>query len=84
MVKINQTNREEANGVGPSIADEIARRAPNALTVRDLTKFWRVSDQTIYRLAASGTIPHFRLAGSIRFDPKEIANWIRKRSINGM
>ena len=58
--------------------------ADGALTVRDLAKSWRVSDQTIYRLAAAQVIPHFRVAGSLRFDPKAIASWIRKRSVSGM
>jgi predicted DNA-binding transcriptional regulator AlpA len=80
MLKLKEINSGQASE--SSIADEI-ERSPNALTVRDLTRSWRVSDQTIYRLAAAQVIPHFRVAGSLRFDPKAIANWIRQRSVSG-
>lgn len=30
----------------------------------------------IYRLAQQGRIPHYRICGSIRFDPQEIAEWL--------
>jgi predicted DNA-binding transcriptional regulator AlpA len=58
---------------GSSIADEI-EPSPNALRVRDVTRLWQISDETVYRLAASGVLPHFRIAGSIRFDPKALAD----------
>jgi hypothetical protein len=35
--------------------------------------------QHIYKIAASGSIPSFRISGSVRFDPHDVAAW-RKQS----
>ena len=64
-----------------SLADRI-ECTPHALTVRELMTILRVSDQTIYRMCADQTIPFFLVRGSYRFDPKEIAEWLRKRSLS--
>ena len=50
-----------------------------ALKVSDLTEPLGMDDKTIYRMAARGLIPSFRLGGAIRFDPQEIANWLRAK-----
>lgn len=50
-----------------------------ALRVNDLTEPLGVDDKTIYRMAARGQIPSFRLGGAIRFDPQEIAKWLRTK-----
>lgn len=63
------------------LADEI-ERSPNALTVADLSRFLKISDQTAYRMCLDGTIPHFRIRGSIRFDGKAVARWLRKQSVS--
>ena len=49
----------------------------SALKVSDLVETLGMDDKTIYRMAARGSIPSFRLGGAIRFDPKEIAAWLR-------
>jgi excisionase family DNA binding protein len=51
------------------------------LNVRELMAILRVSDQTIYRMIADGTIPFLTVRNSYRFDPKQIAEWLRQRSI---
>ncbi len=35
----------------------------------------------VYRLAQQGRIPHYRIEGTIRFDPIEIASWIQSFKI---
>jgi len=64
-----------------SIADRI-ERIPHALTVRELMAILRVSNQTIYRMCTDQTIPFFLVRGSYRFDPKRIAEWLRKHSMH--
>jgi len=66
-----------------TLADEI-ELLPNALTVRDITKRLRVSDQTVYRMILDQTIPYFRIRGVVRFDPREIARWLRRKSVNAV
>ena len=34
------------------------------------------SVKLIYRLAQQGRIPHYRISGTIRFDPQQIAEWL--------
>ena len=74
MSEIEATNRD-------SIADRI-ERMPHALTVRELKALLQVSDQTIYRMIADQTIPFMTLRNSYRFDPKQIAEWLRQRSMS--
>jgi len=64
-----------------SIVDRI-ERVTHALNVRELKAILRVSDQTIYRMIADHAIPVFLLRGCYRFDPKKIAEWLRRRSMN--
>ncbi len=71
----------ETSGAGTALADRI-ECLPHALTVYDLVAILRVSDQTIYRMCTDQTIPFFLVRGSYRFDPKRIAEWLRKRSMH--
>ena len=50
-----------------------------ALRASEVAKMLSTSKMTIYRLVERGTIPHFRIGSSIRFDPKEIADWLRTK-----
>jgi len=54
-----------------------------ALRANDLAALFDVTPQHIYKMAARGAIPSFRVAGAIRFDPQEVARWlIRKGPLN--
>lgn len=50
-----------------------------ALRASEVAKMLSTSKMTIYRLVERGTIPHFRIGYSIRFDPKAIADWLRNK-----
>ena len=50
-----------------------------AMKVSDLTELLGVDDKHIYRMAARGQLPSFRVGGAVRFDPQEVANWLRLR-----
>ena len=50
-----------------------------ALKVADLVEALGMDDKTIYRMAARGHIPSFRLGGAVRFDPNEVAAWLRRK-----
>jgi excisionase family DNA binding protein len=54
-----------------------------ALTIREVSELLNVSASLLYRLAASGRVPSFRVAGAVRFDPSNIADWYEaKQPIN--
>ena len=40
-----------------------------------------MSVKHIYKLAASGQLPHCRWHGSVRFDPKKIAEWLESHEV---
>ena len=51
-----------------------------ALTVTDLAEITSISDKQIYSLIKRGSLPYYRIASSIRFDPKQTANWLRSQA----
>jgi excisionase family DNA binding protein len=50
-----------------------------AMKVCDLTELLGVDDKHIYRMAARGQLPSFRVGGAVRFDPQEVAKWLKSK-----
>jgi excisionase family DNA binding protein len=59
-----------------SIADQI-EEIGRALTAEELSKLLSVSKVTIFKQAAVGRIPSFRVGTCVRFDPRAVAQWLR-------
>jgi predicted DNA-binding transcriptional regulator AlpA len=57
---------------------ERLEKETGALRARDVARLFQVTHQHIYKMAAAGAMPSFRVAGAIRFDPHELANWLRR------
>ena len=66
-----------------SIPDQI-ESIGRALTAAEVAEHLHLHKLTVYRLAQSGALPHFRIASSIRFDPKAVAAYLRAHSIGGV
>jgi len=49
-----------------------------ALTADELASMLTVSRITIFKQAKEGRIPSFRIGTCVRFDPKMVAQWLRK------
>jgi excisionase family DNA binding protein len=60
------------------LADSLAHRA-TALTVSDVASLLNISERQVYKLAADGSIPCFKIGNSVRFDPATIASWLRHK-----
>lgn len=60
---------------------ETLKNRTSALKVADLAKLFGVTPQHVYKMAASGSIPSFRICGSVRFDPHEVAAWLIEKQI---
>ncbi len=50
-----------------------------ALTVREVASFLAVDEKTIYRLAQQGKLPGFKVAGTWRFQLRDIQHWIDEK-----
>ena len=50
------------------------------LSVRELSVSIGISIQQLYALADRNAIPHYRIGRAVRFDPAEIAEWLRAHS----
>jgi excisionase family DNA binding protein len=58
---------------------ETLQKRTGALKVRDIAELFGVTPQHIYKMAASGKIPSFRISGSVRFDPGDVAVWLKEK-----
>ena len=50
------------------------------LMIKDVAEYLKVTERTIYRLAAAKKIPAFKVGGSWRFSRSDIDSWIRRQS----
>jgi excisionase family DNA binding protein len=50
-----------------------------ALTVHEIAELLGVSEKHIYEMTADGTLPAFYVGRSVRLDPQDIADWLRKK-----
>ena len=48
-----------------------------ALKAGELAKLLGVTRQHIYKMAAAGSLPSFRVGSAVRFDPKQVAEWLK-------
>ena len=50
------------------------------LTIKEVAAYLKVNERTVYRLAASGEIPAFKVGGSWRFRKDTLEQWIEQQS----
>jgi excisionase family DNA binding protein len=50
------------------------------LTIKEVAEYLKVTERTIYRLAAAKQIPAFKVGGSWRFRQADIDGWIAAQS----
>jgi excisionase family DNA binding protein len=60
-----------------SLADRIERMG-RALTANELAEMLTVSKITIFKQAKAGRIPSFGIGTCVRFDPRSVAQWLRR------
>lgn len=54
------------------------------LTLKEVADYLKVTERTIYRLAAARQIPAFKVGGSWRFSRADIDIWIKSQSASAM
>jgi excisionase family DNA binding protein len=68
----------EGDKEGSIISHIRSRRS--AWTADELASLFEISSKTIYKMAATGRIPSFRIGGTVRFDPHATAEWLEPGS----
>jgi len=53
------------------------------LNIEEVSKLLGVKIPTIYGWISEGIIPHIKLGRLVRFDRKEIIEWVQKQKIRG-
>ncbi|PJB72877.1 MAG: DNA-binding protein [Alphaproteobacteria bacterium CG_4_9_14_3_um_filter_47_13] len=49
------------------------------MTLRELGVYLKMPEKTLYRIAAEGKVPGFKVGASWRFRKSEIDRWIRQQ-----
>ncbi|ART78923.1 methylation-associated defense system helix-turn-helix domain-containing protein MAD1 [Oceanisphaera avium] len=50
------------------------------LTIKEVAEYLKVNERTIYRLAASGELPGFRVGNAWRFKKSDLEEWISSQA----
>ena len=61
-----------------SILEEVEKLS-GLLDAKQVAALFKIKAQTVYEMAASKDIPSFKLGGSLRFDPRSLGYWLRKK-----
>lgn len=59
-------------------------REGEILTIKQVADYLKVTERTIYRLAAAKKIPAFKVGGTWRFSLADIDGWIKQQSMDAM
>ncbi|MBM7117651.1 helix-turn-helix domain-containing protein [Archangium primigenium] len=54
-----------------------------AWTVDEASRFLGIKPKTLYRKAAEGTVPSFKVGGALRFSPARLAEWREAQARGG-
>lgn len=57
--------------------------ASGIMRIGEVADYLKVTERTIYRLAAAKKIPAFKVGGSWRFSKADIDSWIKQQSTEG-
>ncbi len=53
--------------------------AKDIITIKEVAKFLKVTERTLYRLVQEGKVPAFKVGGSWRFELADIEAWIAEQ-----
>ena len=59
--------------------DQMSDQPDEILTIDEVSAYLKAGKRTVYRLAASGQLPAFKLGGTWRFRRGELDQWIASR-----
>ncbi len=53
------------------------------VTVKELSELVSIKESTLYLWAGKGAIPHYKIGQLVRFNPKEVEDWLEKFKKDG-
>lgn len=62
------------------ILADVVEQKKEALRVEDVARILDISAKQIYKMAAKGQISSLKIANCVRFDPHDVAAWLRGQS----
>ncbi len=62
------------------MSQNVSRARRHNHTIKEVADFLKVTERTIYRLAAAKKIPAFKVGGTWRFSRGDIDRWIRRQA----
>ena len=79
-MQLAEQGRENVDlwGACVNLIEQLEARS-GAMKVAELCELLGVDDKHIYRMAARGSLPSFHIGGAVRFDPQEVAKWLRSK-----
>ncbi len=65
----------------PALADALLTEALRPLLLRppEAARVLAISERTLWQLTRDGVIPCVRIGRSVRYDPRDLVEWIQKR-----
>ena len=54
----------------------------NIVTAKELSQYLKLSESTVYQLAAKGELPGFKIGNSWRFDMGEVLRVIKRKKVD--
>lgn len=64
-------------------AEMMPSDAPAILTIGETADVLRVSTRTVRRLANARKLPHYRIAGRILFDARDVRAYLEQNRVSG-
>jgi excisionase family DNA binding protein len=70
---------QQADHKAEDSRNPMSGQSDELLTIDEVAAYLKAGKRTVYRLAAAGTIPAFKLGGTWRFRRAELDQWIASR-----
>lgn len=71
-----------ANHINGHPIDPMTNPENQILTIEEVAEYLKAGKRTVYRLAAEGKLPAFKLGGSWRFRQSDLDGWISANLTN--
>ena len=75
----HDTIKKQTKRSAHDVKKPISNKPDEILTINEVASYLKAGKRTVYRLAASGKLPAFKLGGTWRFRRGDLDQWIARR-----